>query len=175
VKDGYKGGTMKDYKNILVPTDFSENSFKAVEFGYYLAQKGNGRLHIIHVIDQMLFATIEQVFDGERMQRARYDEAIKELNELINRIPQSNVQVLYSILEGKPFSKIFYYTKDKKIDLIVMATHGKTGLSSLLMGSTAEKIVRQSEVPVITLKANVEYVEKTNYSYRNTFAENWVG
>jgi nucleotide-binding universal stress UspA family protein len=171
----YKGGTMKEYKNILVPTDFSENSFRAVEFGYYLAQKGTGRLHIIHVIDQIQLTTVDKVIDGEKMQRARYDEAIKELNDLINRIPQSNVQVLYNILEGKPFNKIFYYTKDKKIDLIVMATHGKTSLSSMLMGSTAEKIVRQSEVPVLTIKTNVEYVEKTNYSYRNTFAENWVG
>jgi Universal stress protein UspA and related nucleotide-binding proteins len=169
------GGTMREYKNILVPTDFSENSFKAVEFGYFLAQKSNGKLHIIHVIEPLFQMPIEKVFDGERLQRARYDEAIKELNDLINRIPQSNVQVCYSILEGKPFNKIFYYTKDKKVDLIVMSTHGKTGLSSILMGSIAEKIVRLSEVPVITLKPNAEYVEKSNYSYRNTFAENWVG
>jgi len=166
---------MKEYKNILVPTDFSENSFRAIEFGHYLAQKASGKLHIIHVIDPIFYATVDKVFDGEHLQRARYDEAIKELNELINRIPQTNVQICYSILEGKPFSKIFYYTKDKKIDLIVMSTHGKTGLSSMLMGSIAEKIVRQSEIPVITLKSNVEYVEKTNYSFRNTFAENWVG
>jgi universal stress protein A len=166
---------MKEYKNILVPTDFSENSFHAVELGHFLAQKNNGRLHIIHVIDQYFFSHIEHAFDDEKMKRGRYDDAIKELNELINRIPHSNVQVSYSILEGKPFNKIFLYTKDKKIDLIVLSTHGKTGLSNVLMGSVAEKIVKQAEVPVITLKSNVEYVEKTNYSYRSTFAENWVG
>ena len=67
------------------------------------------------------------------------------------------------------------YAKDNQIDLIVIASHGWTGLSHLITGSVADKVLRNSDIPTICVKSNIPLLEKDKATFRNPFAENWVG
>jgi nucleotide-binding universal stress UspA family protein len=90
--------------------------------------------------------------DFEELNKAHRDSAEKQLVKLVeDRIPQG-VRCDTAILFGKAFAEILKFAKEENADLIVMATHGRGAISHLLMGSTAEKVVRKASCPVLTVK-----------------------
>ena len=139
-------------KNILVPIDFSERSYNAFEMASALARDHRAGLTLLHV-REMVAAPF-----GEMGMAAPVDLPNRE--ELLDRLAKlepadESINVEYLVVEGGPAEEIIRAAVDHGCDLIVMATHGRTGLGRLLMGSVAEEVMRKAPCPVMTLKAAV--------------------
>ena len=143
-------------KKILVPCDFSEPSIKAFKFATELAAKTNGSIELIYVIelpvlhDTVLMPTLS--FEEAFMKDAK-SSAEKKFAQLIKKYTEDGLPVVNTTVAFGPVTlTICDYIKEKKIDLVVMGTHGASGLKEFFIGSNTEKIVRKSSVPVIAIK-----------------------
>jgi nucleotide-binding universal stress UspA family protein len=140
-------------KNILVPIDFSVNSIQAFEFGLILAKPNNSFLHLMHVIDSFFYS--ENKYDDlrkESLREIRYRNAEEELKKFIYEVPRNDVKVIEVLVEGVPHSEILNYAQKNSIDLIVIASHGWTNLSTTMTGNIANKVFRYSDIPVVCVK-----------------------
>ncbi len=146
---------MIELNRVLVAIDFSEFSDSALRYGCELAQKFGGELFLLHVIPTPLVAVDEgsgrfltRTFDEyEEDLRAAAENKLKELDVS----PFEKHQVTAETRVGAAFVEIVQFAKAKNIDLIVMGTHGRTGLTHMFLGSVAEKVVRKAPCPVLTL------------------------
>ncbi len=167
---------MISLKNILVPTDFSENSFPALEFAHYLARQCNGVLHVLHVYEPVSSSKyndnelIEQKFG-----KTRFLNAEEELRRFISRISLQGVKIVEAMSPGKPPEQILKYSLSKNIDLVVIASHGCTGLSHLITGNVANKVLRYSQIPTICIKSGKLASVKDIRENSNSYAEYWFG
>jgi len=132
---------------ILHPTDFSEQSHHAFCLACSLARDYGARLILLHVVAPSVFAYGEGVFvtDSEGLSL----EASEKLNHIE---PGPAVRAERRVVEGDPIDEILRVAAENHSDLIVMGTHGRTGLRRLLMGSVAEQVVRRAPCPVLTVK-----------------------
>jgi nucleotide-binding universal stress UspA family protein len=147
---------MTDLKKILVPTDFSEHSEHAAAYAVELArQYGANQIHCIHVSDipADLLATSAYYMTGpsEQFVEQVRDEGRKGLDAFVKK-NFKDVPVKAVFLEGRPFVEIIRYARENEIDLIVISTHGRSGLKHALFGSVAEKVVRKAPCPVLVVK-----------------------
>jgi nucleotide-binding universal stress UspA family protein len=133
---------------ILFPTDFSERSRAAFPFACSLARDQGARLLVLYVDPPPRF-------HGEvvaRRQEPDYEERL--WNELRRLQPaDAAVRVEHRLEQGNAAEEILRVAREEKCDLVVLATHGRTGLARLLMGSVAEQVLRQAPCPVLTLSA----------------------
>ncbi len=144
-----------EIKKILFPTDFMEGSSYAVPYAVDLAKKYGARLYIVHVIHEVTKAsglyvphvTLDELYRGMEA------EAWKEIRRVYLEELRGFGDVEYVVLKGIPYEEIIAFAEEKGIDLIVMGTHGRKGLDRLFFGSTAEKVVRNSSCPVLTVRA----------------------
>ena len=137
---------------ILCPVDFSDRSRTAIAYATTLAKQSNAEMHVVYVHEE---APVEGGFAGY----VPLDETDQERAELLTFKPNSDeVPCVHKFLHGDPQYQIVKYAEDNGIDLIVIATHGRTGVMRLLMGSVAEAIVRRAPCPVITVKSPTESV-----------------
>lgn len=144
---------MRTIKKILVPTDLSELSVAAVEYAASLAEKYDARIYLLYVIEGQPSKGLPP--DGgysEAGPAASVEEGKKELHRFVDWKAKEIGDVVEVAQAGKPETEICRFAKEEGIDLIVMATHGRTGLAHVLMGSVAERVVRTSGVPVMTVK-----------------------
>ena len=142
------------FKEIIVPTDFSEHSLRALDYAVEIADRFSSELKLVYVIEPLIQAAdvAWSSVDFDRLNRAHKDSADRQIRALLDeRIPES-VPAEFVILTGKPFIEIVRLAKADNADLIVMATHGRGAISQILMGSTAEKVVRRAPCPVLTVK-----------------------
>ena len=142
------------FKEVVVPTDFSEHSMRAVDYAVEIAQKFDSNLHVVYIIEPLLqVADVSwSSVDFEQLNKAHKESAEKQIAKVIEESVPEGVQASSEILFGKPFVEIVKYARDQNADLIVMATHGRGAISHILMGSTAEKVVRKAPCPVLTVK-----------------------
>ena len=143
-------------KNILYPTDFSELSLKACKYAMSFAQSYQAQLHCIHVVDEAYQYWVSLGPESVPVGPPPEDLtglAEKRLEEFKNaNLAGLKSPAITEALFGRPFLQICEYAKDKQIDLIVIATHGRSGISHALMGGTAEKVVRKAPCPVLTVR-----------------------
>jgi nucleotide-binding universal stress UspA family protein len=149
---------MNEIKNILVPIDFSDYSKNALRYAVEFAEIFKAKLFLVYVIEPMIYPTdfsIGQVAIPavENDLSARAEE---ELNNLVKTEINGRVESQIIIKSGKPFLEIIETAAELDIDLIIIATHGHTGVEHLLFGSTAEKVVRKAPCPVLTLREPVK-------------------
>jgi universal stress protein A len=144
---------MRTIKKILVPTDLSELSVVAVEYAASLAEKYSARIYMLYVIEGQPSKGLPPD-DGysEAGPAASLEEGKKELHRFFHRRGKELGDVIEVVRAGKAQTEICRFANEEGIDLIVMATHGRTGLAHVLMGSVAERVVRTSGVPVMTVK-----------------------
>jgi nucleotide-binding universal stress UspA family protein len=139
---------MLPIRSILYPTDFSESSDYVFRLACALARDYDARLFVLHVMapPPALYAggVVLPLSDGDK------EEQWDKLRGLRARNPR--VQVEHCLAEGEPAEAILRAAREKKCDLIMMGTHGRTGLGRLLMGSVAEQVVRKAPCPVLTVK-----------------------
>ena len=136
------------YEKILVPSDGSECSEKALEHAVKLAEKFESEIHLLYVVDVRMNTAGEYYSNLVGTMREQGEDRLKEKAE---EISSKDVDVQTSVIEGIPHTEINDYSDEYDTDLIVMGTHGRTGLNRLLIGSVTEKIVRTSKVPVLTV------------------------
>jgi nucleotide-binding universal stress UspA family protein len=145
---------MKDFKTILFATDFSESSDYAFQYAYSLAKKFEARLLLVHVINEPVDLRGFYVphISFEKLEE-EIEEGAKKMMEKFCRThirDYDNYETL--IVPGIPYDEVIKKATENSADLIVVGTHGRTGLDHVLFGSTAEKIVRKSPVPVMTIR-----------------------
>jgi universal stress protein A len=140
-------------QKILVPTDFSDLSQQALEFALSLADRFRAKLYLMHVWELPMTGSLlppepypESVLTEE--QTAGEEHLTKVANEL--KASGFNVEPVFVL--GKPYMEIVKAATDLDVDLIVLASHGRSGISHLLLGSVAEKVVRLAPCPVFTVK-----------------------
>lgn len=145
---------MIQLKKILVPTDFSRFSEYALEYGCELAAKFGAELHLVYVVtDALLMYTAAQTMAGaEQVIQQEKTYALQQLDYLPGEAWQKQLTVHRGVEIGVPLTEILNYSKSQNIDLIVMGTHGRTGLSHVFLGSVAEKVVRKASCPVLTVR-----------------------
>ena len=145
-----------EFKKILFPTDFMKGCKEAIPYAVDLTKKYEASLYLVHVIHDIIQATglyVPHVAVDE-MFKSMYQEAEKQIRRVYIEEIRGLSKVHYDILKGIPYEEIVKYAKEKEIDLIVMATHGRKGIDRLLFGSTAEKVVRNATCPVLTVRAS---------------------
>ena len=137
-------------KNILVPTDFSKISHKALEYAVPIAKQFGARITMLHVIEPLPYPVdLTYVPLGEGFPIQPIEE---DLNALAKRMvePQLLKEVLVRV--GPAYEEITNVARDCEADLIVITTHGRTGIRHVVMGSTAERVVRHSPCPVLVVR-----------------------
>ena len=156
------------FKHILCPVDLSSFSLEALRLARNLAETNGATLDVLHVIhnpfDEIYMTGITETdpalidaYAQEPERRARILRSTEEhaevlLKQYCHSIVKEFSKVRYHIRAGEPFEAILEATEDFLIDLIVLATHGRTGITRLLIGNVAEKIVRQAPCAVLTVK-----------------------
>lgn len=147
---------MIQLNRILVPTDFSEHSERAAAYAAELARRFRAaEVHCIHVSDipADLLATSAYYMTGPSEQFIEQVRTESQKNlETFAAKNLAGLPVKTAFLEGRPFVEIIRYARDNQIELIVIATHGRTGISHALFGSVAEKVVRKAPCPVLVVK-----------------------
>jgi nucleotide-binding universal stress UspA family protein len=144
------------FKKILFCTDFSEDSHWAFTYALDLAKTYKARLLIFHVTPEpvhpeqlSLYLAPEKLEELKVSQKREIDRQLRaHYVEKMGRFKNYHI----SFKEGEPFIEIIQRAKKDSVDLIVMGTHGRTGLDHVLFGSTAEKVVRKSPCPVLTVR-----------------------
>jgi nucleotide-binding universal stress UspA family protein len=142
-------------KTVLVPTDFSDASESALRYGKAMAEKFGATLHVVHVMEDLLaHAWAAEVYVSSMPQLR--DEIEKEsrlrLGALLTDGERKAFRAETALLAGNPFLEIIRYAKTHGVDLIVMGTHGRGPIAHMLLGSVAEKVVRKSPCPVLTVR-----------------------
>ncbi|KAA0141444.1 universal stress protein [Gimesia chilikensis] len=145
---------MIDLKKILVPTDFSEFGQHALLYGCELAKRFGAELHLLNVVQDAVAMFPEPNMMGTSMNDLVADMqslAEKQLEEMPGLPGSEDLNVVRKVCVGPAFLEIIRYAKEQEIDLIVIGTHGRTGLKHMLLGSVAEKVVRKAPCPVLTV------------------------
>jgi universal stress protein A len=136
-------------KNILVPTDFSEVSQKALEFAVPIAKQFGARITMVHVIEPLQYSALTYVPMDQGFPIQHFEE---ELNALAKRMIEPELLKEVLVRAGPAFEEITNVARDCEADLIVITTHGRTGIRHVVMGSTAERTVRHAPCPVLVVR-----------------------
>lgn len=157
-----------DFKKVLCPVDLSSFSLQGLKLALKMAEASDAILDILHVIhnpfDEIYLTEITQTdpalidaYATEPQRRAKILRATEEHSEVLlkqfcHEVVQHYGKVRYHIRRGDPFEAILEASEDLMTELVVLATHGRTGLKRLVIGNVAEKIVRHAPCPVLTVK-----------------------
>ncbi len=141
---------------ILVPTDFSDFSKPAMTYACAIAARFDAELHLLHVVpDPAMLIPEAAAFSVEAMQ-SQTEQLSKDAAVALEKLPcdgwENGRPVVRAVRVGTAFLEIIDYAKKEDIDLLVIGTHGRSGLMHVLMGSVAERIVRKAPCPVLTVK-----------------------
>lgn len=136
-------------KKILVPTDFSKHSIKAVQYAAELANKFEAEVHLLHVVDAI------PMTDGlyiPPVAKSEIDANVTRELEGVSVKPLNESKVTRSHVDGRPFVEVIRYASNNEIDLIVLGTHGRGAVAHMLLGNVAEKVVRKASCPVLVVR-----------------------
>lgn len=132
-------------KKILAPTDFSDLSAKGVSYACQLAKEVGAELVVINVV------LLDESNVANRRELERHKQQLDEfLNDKVAGLA-TDLKIRKVVEPGQPYSTIVYLAENESVDLIVTSSHGRTGLSRVLMGSVTEEIIRKSPCPVLVV------------------------
>lgn len=143
---------MPEIRRILCPVDFSEPSEVAFDYAVELAGKFGADVQLVHVYQLPVYALPDgAMMAGPEFTTKVTTELTKAIEALAAKKAESGVKVETHLIEGIPYREVTRLSEELEADLVVMGTHGRTGIRHLLLGSVAERVVRSSKVPVITI------------------------
>jgi len=141
---------------ILHPSDFSENSTQALKYACAFADHFGAELHLLNVVADPIVA-VSPPMSGF-IPEGYYQEVMKNAENNLAKIPGSewakDTKIVRKAIEGSAFVEIIRYARENSIDLIVLGTHGHSGLMHLILGSVAENVVRKASCPVLTIHSD---------------------
>ncbi|HOJ43210.1 MAG TPA: universal stress protein [Syntrophorhabdaceae bacterium] len=141
------------FKKILCPVDFSEYTESIVAYAVEIAKRFDSELHLLHVIPNLSYFTPYESFMTPENIIALERNIEKEIEKDFDKIAKKiNIPFKKVIKSGIAFVEIIDYIKEESISLVVMGTHGRSGIEHILIGSVAEKVVRKSPCPVLTIR-----------------------
>ena len=149
---------MTTFKNVLLLTDLSSNADAAAPYAVELAKRDGGRVQLVHVFEDLVFYSVPiseapLAVDLSDYIKGSHADRSKKLGEKAAALAKgSGLPVVPVLLTGHPVNQIVDYAKKENADLIVIATHGRTGAAHAFFGSVAERVVRQSPCPVLTVR-----------------------
>ena len=144
---------MITFKKILCPVDYSDCSAKALRYAAGLALKDSARLYLMHVIDKRVYDYGGPIYEAQLSPDAEVIDRLKEkLGESVPKEIRGDIDVETIVTVGVPAQEIVNAADDKGVDVIVMGTHGRTGVAHVVMGSVAENVVRNALCPVLTVR-----------------------
>src|SRR5213078_3183022 len=145
-------------KKILCPVDFFPASDAAVSYAAELAGNYDASVQLLHVITPVAVGAYEYAIDTTDIMKSWEERATEEMTKLAARVKESGVEVEFEVRVGDVYEEIKEAIEKLKPDIIVMGTHGRRGVERWFMGSTTEKLLRHSPVPLITISASGEKV-----------------
>jgi nucleotide-binding universal stress UspA family protein len=142
-------------QSILVPIDFSDHSKNALQYAIPFAKQFRASIHLLYVVEPTIYPAD---FSFGQVGFPNIEEELRkrgndELDALLKNVIAGRVNATKAIRTGRPFYEINQFAKEKEIDLIILATHGHTGVEHILFGSTAEKVVRGAPCPVLVVRS----------------------
>ena len=149
---------MPTFTKILAPTDFSDDSIYALSYAVEMAQKFSAEVIVLHVdqaLAPVMISELNPGFDMGAMNRIAEEQrllAMRELDQTTARLRGQGIKTRALLRVGAPFLEIINSAQSEGADLIVMGTHGRSGLSHVLMGSVAERVVRKAHCAVLTVR-----------------------
>ncbi len=146
---------MIDLHSILVPTDFSKSSENALRYAVAFAEKFGAQLYLLHVVQDLTWFIPEAILVAPAAippTEQFHTAALTALDRVIKGLNLPGIKTQAEVRQGIPFQGIIEFAREKNVDLIVMGTHGHTGLAHVFLGSTAEKVVRKGPCPVLTVR-----------------------
>src|SRR5512145_1805052 len=139
--------------HFLVPIDFSTYAEQALGYAIRLARTLNARLTVLHVIQPVPMAGVDMGVALPETYLRELEEAVqRDMEEALARVTAAGLTAERVVLYGVPFQEIVETAKARQVDLIVMGTHGRTGLMYVLLGSVAEKVVRLAPCSVLVVR-----------------------
>jgi nucleotide-binding universal stress UspA family protein len=142
------------YDEILVPTDGSKAAEQAIEHAIDIAAQYGARVHALYVVDASAYSALEA--GSEVVMGALEEEGEEAVEHVSEAASEADVDVETSVVAGAAYRTILDYADEHEVDLIVMGTHGRQGLDRYLLGSVTERVVRSSDVPVMTVRMHDE-------------------
>jgi nucleotide-binding universal stress UspA family protein len=143
------------YKKVLFCTDFSKDSDCAFDYAFGIAKRDEGMLYIFHVIplipQQSHFERHLTKKQLEKMQATLQEDRERMFNDKYLRFIKDKTKVKVVTESGREDEKILEFIQKEKIDIVVIGTHGRTGIEHAFLGSVAEKVVRRSPIPVFVI------------------------
>ena len=144
-----------EYKKVLFCTDFSDNADYAFDFAYGIAKRDEGLLYILHVMpynsNQVYAESFITSEDLRKIQKAVEEDIANNYKERYEKKIENGVSYEFVTKSGREDEEILEFAKKEKIDLIVMGTHGRTGIEHVFFGSVSEKVLRHSPIPVFVI------------------------
>lgn len=148
---------MFNIKNILLPTDFSNLSLSAASYAADIAKQYNAKIHLLYVLEKTppVLAIRSLDLSADKIIKSLEGEAKKSLGNTAEKVRKNlkdeNLNLETVLRKGLDYVEINKYAEEKSVDLIVIATHGRTGLLHTLLGSVAEKVIRYAKRPVLVI------------------------
>ena len=161
-------------KTILVPTDFSECANNALRFAAFVTQKTGASLNLLHVLEVPSIGyqgSIESTVDDVPYMMALLKATKTKMKKILSFPFMKGIKVVHNIETGRICGHILKAVEKYKVDLIIMGTHGASGLQEVLIGSNAEKIVQNSHIPVLTIKNKIESPKIEKIVFATDFSE----
>ena len=156
--ENQKEAFMFQPRKILVPTDFSEDSDLAFRMALSIAVKYQARIFLLHVISNTVQQSLADYCLDQSIVARVLNESIvfsnEKLQEIIDKNQQNgDIKVIPDVRKGQPYEEILKEASERKIDLIVIASHGKTGLQKYFIGSVTEKVMKEAKCPVLLIRS----------------------
>ncbi|MHC1625192.1 MAG: universal stress protein [Methermicoccaceae archaeon] len=139
-------------RKILIATDGSDYTRRAIQFGLALARDVGAKVYALYVMDIAPLTTIPLDGSIKPFMDTIEEEGKDATNYVVEEAKKNGVEVEPIVIPGRAAEEIVKYADENKIDLIVMGTLGRSGLERILLGSVAERVIRTSNVPVITVR-----------------------
>ena len=146
---------MARIRRILHATDFSKASARALNEAIKLAKQNRAEILIVHIIEPTPYVAGDELGSAEiytKLEDMAKRDAEASMSKLLRRLKKSNIKARGLLLMGSPHDQIVKSAKSKKVGMIVIGTHGRTGLSKLFMGSVAGKVIALATCPVVTVR-----------------------
>jgi nucleotide-binding universal stress UspA family protein len=147
---------MIQIKRILIPTDFSETSKEALKYAMSMSKEYEAEMTVLNVVNEHIYTegfNIPRVMSIQDLEKELCRQAETQMQEFLKDVRRlDEVKYKKVVIPGNPYLAILEYAKTNNVDLIVIGTHGRSGLEHMLFGSTAEKVIRKAPCPVLTVK-----------------------
>ena len=139
-------------RRILVPIDFSRASMKALHYAIPFARQFGAELHLVHVVEPFLYPVDAEMTPLVSDNRRFLQAVERKLEKIATKVRRLGLATRAHIKTGRAFRQITQAAKSLKADMIILTTHGYTGLDHFLLGSTAERVIRYAPCPVLSIR-----------------------